>query len=244
HNGDDVWVSWRPDAAFLLRGRSAIVGATTTDVDEVQATLDGKDAVTTAAAKPDVSGSRVNRRALLIGGGVVAAGAVGALFLSGTGKSGSSSSGGGAGTIGGLGGGADEVRILNWQAYIDPSEDGAVGTVDRFARETGIRTAYSEDFNDNNEVFNKQFQANIGQGGTMDFDIACPTYWMAARIKNLGWLDPIPYDLVPNYANLDPLYLNQAWDKGGKYNLPWQAGMTGLAYNAKLCGRDLTSIND
>ena len=33
----------RPGSAYLLRGRSEIVGATTTDVDEVQATMEGKD---------------------------------------------------------------------------------------------------------------------------------------------------------------------------------------------------------
>ncbi len=240
--GDQVYTSWPADGAYMLRGWSAIVGATTTDVDEVQAQMDGKDAPTAAEPVKEEK-PKINRRALLIGGGVVAAGAVGALLLSGTGKSGDGG-GGDSATIGGLGGGSTDVRILNWTAYIDPTEDGATGTVDRFTKQTGIKVKYSEDFNDNNEVFNKEFQANIGTGGKMAWDIACPTYWMAARLKGLGWLDPIPYDLIPNYDNVDPLYLNVSWDKGGKYNLPWQAGITGIAYNRNLAGRDLTSIND
>jgi spermidine/putrescine transport system ATP-binding protein len=38
-SGDEVWVSWAPDAAFLLPERTTVVGATTTDVDEVEAAL-------------------------------------------------------------------------------------------------------------------------------------------------------------------------------------------------------------
>ena len=43
HQGAPITLSWAADAPFVLQGRSAIVGATTTDVDEVQATIDGKD---------------------------------------------------------------------------------------------------------------------------------------------------------------------------------------------------------
>jgi len=37
--GDHVWVSWSPNAAFLLPEATTVVGATTTDVDEVEAAL-------------------------------------------------------------------------------------------------------------------------------------------------------------------------------------------------------------
>ena len=41
----------------------------------------------------------------------------------------------------------------NWPEYIDPTEDGVVGTVDRFIEATGIDMNYTEAFNDNNEYF-------------------------------------------------------------------------------------------
>ena len=47
----------RPALPYLLQGRSAIVGATTTDVDEVQATLDGKDVATVTAAVGEATAS-------------------------------------------------------------------------------------------------------------------------------------------------------------------------------------------
>ncbi len=180
--GEPITMRWAPGAANLLHGRSEIVGATTTDVDEVQATMDGKDVSTTAAAEADgeanasdgatlaaddEGGSRINRRALLIGGGVVVAAAVGAVLLSGVGGGGGSDAAANAGDEsagGGVGQGASDVRILNWTEYIDPTEGSDKGTVDRFSGVSGISVDYSETFNDNNEVYAKEFAAYLDGG--------------------------------------------------------------------------------
>ncbi len=134
--GDEMWTAWPPDAAYVMEGTSAIVGATTTDVDEVQAALDGKGAPTAPAGEPPKKESRFNRRALLIGGGVIAVGALGAIALSGTGSSGSSDAASVAdtGAIGTLGTGDKDVRILNWTAYIDDGDDPVVRVVERGQR--------------------------------------------------------------------------------------------------------------
>ena len=67
----------------------------------------------------------------------------------------------------------------NWPAYIDPTEDGATGTVDRFIEATGIDMRYTEAYNDNNEYFAK-IQPLLGRGEPIDPDIIAPTGWMAA----------------------------------------------------------------
>ena len=136
------------------------------------------------------------------------------------------------------------MRILNWQAYIDPTEDGAVGTVDRFQDATGITVEYSEDLNDNNEFYAREIEPYLGTGTPTNWDIVCPTNWMAARMKSLGWAEPLPLDRIPNRVNLEERFLNQAWDYGAVYSLPWQAGITGIAYNPELTGRELRSIMD
>ena len=109
---------------------------------------------------------------------------------------------------------------------------------------SGIAVNYSETWNDNNEAYGKEFAAYLEGGQSTPWDIAVPTYWMAARLKAKDWLAPIPYNLIPNYVNLEPQYLNVTWDPGGKFNLPWQAGVTGFAYNINETGRELASIND
>ena len=250
--GTPITLGWAPDAPYMLRGRSAVVGATSTDIDEVQASLDGKELAGTATtadttAPPD---RRFGRRALIAGGSLVGAAAVVGVVLAVTGDGSGNDSVGATGDEGGgsaggtIGTGDQEVRILNWQAYIDPSEDGAVGTVERFTESTNIDVTYSEDFNDNNEVFNRILQPVIGTGSVIDYDIICPTNWMAARLKTLGWIEPLPLDRIPNRVNLEERFLNQRWDYGAVYSLPWQAGITGFAYDPALTGRELRSIMD
>ncbi|CAN5765872.1 hypothetical protein BH18ACT2_BH18ACT2_03450 [soil metagenome] len=252
-HGDPVTLRWAPDAPFLLRGRSAVVGATTTDVDEVQAALDGREAVPEEARGGDADDEpvpverRLGRRALIAGGAVAGAAAIvgGVLALTGDGGGNEDATAGGDGGGDGIGTGTDEVRILNWQAYIDPDEDGASGTITRFQEATGISVAaYDEDFNDNNEIYNRLVAPVIGNGAVMDYDIIVPTNWLAARMKSLGWIEPLPLDRIPNRVNLVEGFLNQRWDYGATYSLPWQAGITGVAYNRAQTGRDLGSVMD
>ncbi len=246
HSGASIALNWAPDAPYVLAGRSAIVGATTTDVDEVAATMEGKDVGKDGGDRSTDGASKFGRRALLAGGGVLGAAAVvaGVLKVTGDGGGTNTSSGGSGSLSGSLGAGDQDVRILNWQAYIDVSEDGLTGTVDRFAAKSGIGVDYSENLNDNNEFYAKEIEPYLGTGNVTNWDIVCPTNWMAARMKGLGWLEPLPVDLIPNRANLDPSFLGNAWNFGATHGLPWQAGITGIAYNPKLTGRPFGSIND
>jgi spermidine/putrescine transport system substrate-binding protein len=139
--------------------------------------------------------------------------------------------------------GADRLIFDNWPDYIDPSEDGAVGTVERFIAATGIAFTYNDVINSNNEYF-AQIQPILGRGERIDADIIAPTGWMAGRLINLGWCDPLPLDQIPNAANLEDSFRNPAWDPTGEYSLPWQAGFAGIAYNLDVTGRELNSIDD
>ncbi len=277
--GQQMWMTWAADVPYLLPGRSAFAGATTTDVDQVEATMDGMvGAVPPPTATPAAEGSSFGRRALIVGGGLAAAAAaIGAIWWAtgddqaasppldttgGTAAGGTSATGGTApagtaptagtataGTTAGASGAptaqiGGDLKILNWTLYIDPTDNGHVGTVDRFSKATGIKTVYTEDFNDNNEVFNKNLLPVVGAGKVSPFDVICPTYWMAARVKKLGWVDQLPLDQIPNHANLLDRFLDLPWDPGAKFQMPWQSGTTGIAYNPKLTGRELTSVND
>ncbi|MGA1298687.1 MAG: spermidine/putrescine ABC transporter substrate-binding protein, partial [Ilumatobacteraceae bacterium] len=130
----------------------------------------------------------------------------------------------------GGGGGADELFVENWPYYIDPTEDGATGTIDRFVAASGVKTTYSEAYNDNLEYFAK-IQPLLGTGKTIDPDIIMPTQWMAGRLRKLGWLEKLPVDKVPNAKNLEDAFKNPPSDPTGEYSLPWQAGTAGIAYN-------------
>lgn len=148
---------------------------------------------------------------------------------------------GGAATT--AGGGGNVLLFDNWPAYIDPTEGDVKGTVDRFREATGIDLTYTEGYNDNNEYFAK-IQPLLGAGDTIEPDIIAPTFWMTARLINLGWVDKLPLDQIPNIANLRDDLVNPTWDPTGEYSLPWQTGMTGIAYNLEATGREITSVED
>lgn len=129
------------------------------------------------------------------------------------------------------------VRISNWPLYIDGK------TVADFSAATGITAEYTEDVNDNDEFFAK-IDEPLKRGQSIDRDIVILTDWMAGRLIKLGYTQPIPTGPFPNKANLVDSLANVSFDPGRQHSVPWFSGMTGIAYNPKKLGRELTSIND
>lgn len=144
---------------------------------------------------------------------------------------------------GGSGGGGNALTFDNWPAYIDPTEDGLTGSVDRFQEANDIDVTYTEAYNDNTEYF-ATIQPVLGRGDTIDPDLIAPTSWMAGRLIDLGWVDKLPLDKIENKGNLRDDLVKPAWDPTGEYSMPWQSGFAGIAYNLDVTGRELTSVDD
>jgi len=138
---------------------------------------------------------------------------------------------------GGGGSGSRSLRHSNWPTYIDEE------SVRLFREETGIDLDYIEDINDNGELFAK-IQPDLSAGRNPGADIITPTYWMAGRLIGLGFVEELPLDQIPNAKNLVADLRNPSWDPEGRYSLPWQSGMTGVAYNIAATGKELQSTND
>ena len=168
----------------------------------------------------------LSRRSFLVRSGVVGASALGLPAL----LSACSQPSGGSATD-------TNVTFDNWPAYIDGE------TVSAFEEDTGVSMKYLEGFNDNNEYFAK-IVPSLARDKRIVADILAPTFWMTARLIALGWLEKLPFDQIPNAANLREDLQKPTWDPRGEYSLPWQTGMTGIAYNIKATGRELGSVND
>jgi spermidine/putrescine transport system substrate-binding protein len=177
----------------------------------------------------------LNRRKFL-GRSALAAGglAFGAQFMAACAKKDQAAAGGGDTTKTMAGG---TVRISNWPLYIDPE------TTADFEKATGIHAAYTEDINDNNEYFAKVSEP-LSRGQSIDRDIVVLTDWMAGRMIHLGYCAPLDDSKYPNRANLEDNLRDVSFDPGRKFTVPWLSGMTGIGYNPKKTGRELTSMND
>ena len=138
---------------------------------------------------------------------------------------------------------AGTLRFANWPLYIDVSEDEKTRpTLEQFEQEFGVRVRYIEEINDNEEYFGR-VQAPLSQGQSIDRDLIVLTDFMAARLLDLGWLEKLDKESIPNAENLLSGYQNVSWDPNRDYSLPWQGGMTGIGYDPKRVGFEITSVD-
>jgi spermidine/putrescine transport system substrate-binding protein len=129
-----------------------------------------------------------------------------------------------------------KLVFSNWPLYIDVDEkdEKKRPTLDAFMSDSGIDVTYQEDVNDNNEFFGK-VRNQLSACQAIDRDIIVLTDWMASRLVRLGWLQKLEKDKIPNVEkNLLPNLQGRSWDKNNEYAVPWQSGLSGLAYNAKV----------
>jgi spermidine/putrescine transport system substrate-binding protein len=146
---------------------------------------------------------------------------------------GSSSSSGGSGGTQKL---ASTLRFSNWPLYIDVDEKTkSHPTLDAFTKKTGVKVDYTEDINSNSEYFGK-IQGPLSRGQSINRDIIVLTdnERYLALMLDKGWAEPLDKDVLVNITNLVDVQRHPGFDPDRKYTLPWQSGMTGIAYNAKL----------
>jgi spermidine/putrescine transport system substrate-binding protein len=186
---------------------------------------------------------RISRRRLLRNTGLAGAAAIGAPALAACGTDPVETAGGG--TAEDLSESEKVVRFDNWPLYIDVDEEdeNVRPTLAAFEEETGISVEYVEAVNDNNEYFAK-ISPQLQAGQPIGADVFVVTDWLVARLISLGWLQELNQDnLTTVAANLDPALQSPGFDPERQYSVPWQSGITGIAYNAKALPNGITSLD-
>lgn len=182
-------------------------------------------------------------------------GVIGALVLSACGISPTESTDAGTSQEPGASGGAepgepvgggepeDTLNFANWPLYIDQDDDGNFVTILDFEEASGIDVEYTESIEDNTSFFGT-IQPSLAGGEDTGYDIIVMTDWMIGNLARLGYLEPIDVERdVPNFvANADPVYLERSYDPGNQYSVPYQSGITGIAYNPELVDEEITSM--
>ncbi|GGT18742.1 polyamine-binding lipoprotein [Streptomyces tanashiensis] len=138
------------------------------------------------------------------------------------------------------------LDFANWPLYIDTDDDDTSRrpTLDAFRKRTGISVRYTEEINDNDEFFGKISPSLMNHQET-GRDLIVVSDWMAARFVRLGWVQEMDRAAQPNVAkNLNPQLRSPAFDPGRLHSVPWQSGITGIAYNRRKLGRELRSIKE
>ncbi len=137
---------------------------------------------------------------------------------------------------------ASTLTISNWPLYIDVDEETKkYPTLEAFTQEFGVAVDYIEDINDNDQWFGKN-QATLAQGKGVGRDLTVLTDWMAGRMVRLGYVQKLDRSAIPNASNLVDTLAHPGWDPNREYSLPWQSGLTGIGYDPKKVGGDVTSV--
>lgn len=142
---------------------------------------------------------------------------------------------------------AGVLNFANWPLYIDTDEDDETKhkTIEDYQDATGSKVSYTEDIQDNVSFFGK-VQPVLAAGQDTGYDLIVVTDWLIAKMAGLGYLEAIDVaGNVPNFAEHGgDKYKNPTYDANNGHSVPWQSGLTGIAYNPKLTKRDITSFND
>jgi spermidine/putrescine transport system substrate-binding protein len=131
---------------------------------------------------------------------------------------------------------AKTLRFSNWTLYMDRNnKNHTYPSLVEFQKKYSVHVNYTTDINDNASFFGK-IQGPLSRGQSIDRDIVVLTdndRYLALMIKK-GWAEKLDKSAIPNIKNLIPVQQHPSFDPNREYSLPWQSGMTGIAYNDRL----------
>jgi spermidine/putrescine transport system substrate-binding protein len=131
---------------------------------------------------------------------------------------------------------AKTLNFSNWTLYMDVNKKKHINpSLVEFQKKFGVHVNYVEDINDNASFFGK-IQGPLSRGQSVDRDIIVLTdndRYLSLMIKK-GWTEKLDKSAIPNMKNLVDVQKHPNFDPNRDYSLPWQSGMTGIAYNDKL----------
>ncbi|MDO5301691.1 MAG: ABC transporter substrate-binding protein [Tissierellia bacterium] len=126
------------------------------------------------------------------------------------------------------GSGSRVLHIYNWGDYVDYE------TIENFEEETGIKVIY-DTFASNEDMYVKV------KSGQDPYDVLVPSEYMIERMIREEMLQPLNFDLIPNFSKISPELLDKDYDPGNVYSVPYYWGTLGIVVNEKLVDEPITS---
>lgn len=192
----------------------------------------------------ELAGRPMSRRDVLRAAGKGGLGMAAAAFLAACGGSSGSSTPSAETSASGLPALTHELVIAQWPLYIDQNKDGVSPTLEQFKQTTGIDLQYKEIIQDNAAFFAKLFP-QMKAGEWPGYDLITLSDWVVVKMVREGWLETFDMSAMPNVqAQLGQAFKNPPYDPGNAHSIPWQGGITGIAYDPKLAPFEPTKFAD
>ena len=125
-----------------------------------------------------------------------------------------------------------ELNVLNWSSYIP------YDIINDFSEEYNIKVNYGT-YSSNEELLAKISSSKEGM-----YDLIFPSDYMIELMIEKGMLEKMDKNEVKNFENINPLFLNQSFDKNNDYSLPFLAATSVIAVNRDNVKDEIRSYND
>jgi spermidine/putrescine-binding protein len=122
-----------------------------------------------------------------------------------------------------------ELNLFVWTEYMPDS------VFAKFTEETGVKVNVST-YSSNEDMLSKVKASNKGI-----YDVVVPSDYMVKMMIGQGLLAELDTDNIPNLRNIGSQYLNQPYDPGNKYSVPYMGGVAALCVNTGVVTEDITS---
>src|SRR6266545_4902639 len=140
---------------------------------------------------------------------------------------------------------AGVLNFANWPAYIDTDPVNGKTSLQRFTDATGIKVNYKEVIQDNDSFLGK-ITPSLRAGQDTGWDLMVITNGGSIeKLIRQNFLQQLDLSRLPNFNKYaSAQFKNPSYDPGNKHTVAWQAGITGIGYNPKLTGREITTFED
>lgn len=121
------------------------------------------------------------------------------------------------------------LSILTWGDILEPD------IIRQF--ESQYRVKVHLNYYGSNEELLVKMKATEGEG----YDILVPSDYAVAKLIENDLVMPLDKAKVSNFSKIDPLLLNQFYDPGNKYSLPFEWEVFGFGYNKEVLNMPIAS---
>jgi spermidine/putrescine transport system substrate-binding protein len=115
-----------------------------------------------------------------------------------------------------------KVYFYNWSEYLPEA------VLAQFTKETGIKVVYTT--YDSNEALYAKLKLLKGGG----YDLVVPSAYFVSKMSREGLLQPLDLARLTNLKNLDFSRLNQPFDPGNRFSVPYLWGSTGIMVDKRF----------
>lgn len=125
-----------------------------------------------------------------------------------------------------------ELNLFVWTEYVPDS------LIQKFEKDYGIKVNVST-FSTNEDMLAKVKSESVGT-----YDIVQPSDYMVEAMIAQGRLKKLDQKALTNLENIGKQFLNQNYDPGNAYSIPYQGGVCAIGVNTSKIKDDIKSYAD